>query len=52
VISNSNYQQQRLCQFFQTAIINSSVAVSDPKQKTSVAELLSVIPNSNYQQQS
>jgi hypothetical protein len=35
-----------------TTIISSRAAVSDPKQQLSAAELMSVIPISNKQQQS
>jgi hypothetical protein len=35
-----------------TAIISSGDDASDPKQLLSAAVLMSVIPNSNYQQQS
>jgi hypothetical protein len=52
VLPDNNYQQKSCCHSSKTASINSSAAVSDPKQYLSAAELMSVIPISNYQQQS
>jgi len=52
VLPDTNYQQQSCCQWSQTTISSSRAAVSDPKQQLSIAKLMSVIPISNYRQQS